>query len=518
MSETPQVFEESTLAPLPPSEREGGGEGSLPLGPSRFVELREYLAGAPSWVASMLVHVVLLLLLALTTLPLMNASELADLIVSPGEELPEVSDPLESDSLQNDDSELVSDVLANITSPALSADPLLSPVDDVRAADIPIPLANLGAEPGSQLDLLRPTGSMMGNSLQGRGIQARGMLVRQRGGNEASEKAVQLGIQWLVAHQMQDGGWNFDHRLGGCNGRCRGPGNMASSRNAATAMALLPFLGAGQTHVSGDYQQQVSAGLRFLLHNMKKSPYGASLHESGGRMYSHGLASIALCEAYAMTGDSDLYQPAVGVLRFIVNSQDPVGGGWRYEPGQAGDTSAFGWQIMALKSGVMAGFEVPPIVVKRAAGFLNYVSAKEGARYGYTNSRNPTPTLTAVGLLSRMYMGWKPDRPAIRDGVAYLAKRGPSPKNMYYNYYATQVMSQFEGESWKKWNKTMRDYLVANQAGTGHETGSWYFDDPHGSPAGGRLYNTSMATMILEVYYRHLPLYGKGSTKEEFPE
>ena len=33
---------------------------------------------------------------------------------------------------------------------------------------------------------------------------------------------------------------------------------------------------------------------------------------------------------------------------------------------------------------------------------------------------------------------------------------------------------------------------------------------------GGRLYCTALATMILEVYYRHMPLYTDLSTKDKF--
>ena len=47
-------------------------------------------------------------------------------------------------------------------------------------------------------------------------------------------------------------------------------------------------------------------------------------------MYSHGLASIAICEAYAMTRDPDLVEPAQLALNFLVYAQDPRGGGWRY--------------------------------------------------------------------------------------------------------------------------------------------------------------------------------------------
>ena len=63
----------------------------------------------------------------------------------------------------------------------------------------------------------------------------------------------------------------------------------------------------------------------------------------------------------------------------------------------------------------------------------------------------------------------------------------------------------------------MRQHLIETQVIEGHEKGSWYeAADPH-SPVGGRHYCTSMATMILEVYYRHLPIYGARALEEEFP-
>jgi hypothetical protein len=40
----------------------------------------------------------------------------------------------------------------------------------------------------------------------------------------------------------------------------------------------------------------------------------------------------------------------------------------------------------------------------------------------------------------------------------------------------------------------------------------------HGADIGGRLYCTSMATMVLEVYYRHLPIYRNQSVEQEFPD
>jgi hypothetical protein len=317
---------------------------------------------------------------------------------------------------------------------------------------------------------------------------------------------------------MPDGGWNFNHAMHPqCRGQCRNPGNIPEARNGATGMALLPFLGAGQTHQKGKYKDLVKKGLYFLISRMKVSPQGGSLHESGGSMYSHGICAIVLCEAYAMTHDKHLYAPAQQALNFIAYAQDPVGGGWRYSPRQPGDTSVVGWQIMAMKSGHMGYLRVPPITVQKASQFLDSVQAHNGAHYGYTDPGAGREGTTAVGLLCRMYLGWKKDNPALQKGVKWMSDRGPSANNMYYNYYATQIMHHMEGDVWKKWNSVMRDQLIKSQAKKGHEAGSWFMPAGHVTDRGGRLYCTSMATMVLEVYYRHLPIYRKQSTEEDFP-
>jgi hypothetical protein len=74
-----------------------------------------------------------------------------------------------------------------------------------------------------------------------------------------------------------------------------------------------------------------------------------------------------------------------------------------------------------------------------------------------------------------------------------------------------------EGDLWKKWNAKMRDQLVKAQAKKGHEEGSWHLKGDHHGGRAGRLYCTAMATMVLEVYYRHLPIYRKQSTEADFP-
>jgi hypothetical protein len=291
-------------------------------------------------------------------------------------------------------------------------------------------------------------------------------------------------------------------------------------------MGLLPFLGAGQTHYDGQFKENVRRGLLFLIRHGKQGKQQGmpvlDLRDGAGNMYSHGLAAITLCEAYAMTEDPALALPAQAAINFIVYAQCRDGG-WRYSPQQAdgGDTSVVGWQVMALKSAYMGHLIVPPASVQGSILFLDKVQSAGGAIYGYAEpSKGFRAATTAAGLLCRMYLGWEKNHPGLKAGVQYLVKHGVDKKNMYYNYYAAQVLRHQGGAEWDKFNVELRDWLVSTQEKKAGANGSWYFPDAqaHTGPIeGGRLASTSLATMILEVYYRHMPLYAESASEDDFP-
>lgn len=365
--------------------------------------------------------------------------------------------------------------------------------------------------------------SSLASALDGRKADNKSALLLKYGGSGESEAAVARALTWIANHQADDGGWTFAHDQV-CNGQCGNPGHLASSRNGATAMALLPFLGAGQTHREGEHKEVVDRGIRYLLAHQRQTtgsrPTG-SWYEVGGTMYSHCLASIAICEAYAMTADSTLQEPAQLSINFLVQTQDRSGGGWRYEPKQAGDTSVVGWAVMALKSGKMGALEVPATTLKGVNRFLSSVSSNSGSNYGYVNQRlrmDGGRSTTAIGLLCRMYQGTPQTNSPLVSGSRQLAVEGPRFQNFYGTYYTAQVLRHLGGKQWDEWNKAMRDPLIELQAKDGHASGSWQpnsFPDM-GGPTGGRLYSTCMATMILEVYYRHMPLYSEQAIRGDF--
>jgi len=341
-----------------------------------------------------------------------------------------------------------------------------------------------------------------GDAFAGRSGTGRARGIATRGGSEASEAAVARGLEWLARHQAADGSWRFDLEGCRCDGACRNPGSVRST-TAATGIVLLPFLGAGQTHERGEHAETVTRGLYYLMSKMQATPRGGDLSE--GTMYGHGVATLALAESLGMTGDRMLVPYVRDAVRFLETSQDMHGGGWRYLPGQPGDTTVTAWQLAALKSAALAGVEVPSPTIHGICEFLDRVQVNGGEGYGYLAPQKNRTCTSAIGLLCRIYTNW-PEQETLDRGLAKLAARGPDHEAVYQNFYLSQALLLRNHPLWPRWNTKNRDHLVARQDRVGHESGSWSFADTDTAP-GGRLGHTALAILTLEVYYRLLPIY-----------
>lgn len=355
-----------------------------------------------------------------------------------------------------------------------------------------------------------------GEGFGGRGQGSREALLGRYGGTKQTERAVAGALNWLARHQNPDGSWSVHRYRTRCKDQsCTGQGNTEADAGG-TAMGLLPFLGAGQTHRSpGPYKRQISKAVNWFI--SRQRPNGDLSAGTAHQMYSHGLAAIALCEAYGMTGDSHVGRAARSAVNFILKAQNAQGG-WRYTANtNDSDTSVFAWEMMALKSATMAGISVDPMKVELARKWLDTVT--EGGRdanflgqFAYQRGRPPTPSMSAAALLIVQYTGAARNDPVIAGGLKYLQNNAPNleDRDTYYWYYATQVFHNVAGPEWDAWNRQMRRILIETQVRTGCATGSWDPDKPTGDlwgPLGGRLMMTSLSALTLEIYYRYLPLY-----------
>ena len=512
--------------------------------------LKKAADDAPSWLTSLIIHLIVLLFLAFLFIKT-DLHKTNEIVSEPG-----FSDEVVIDEVFDPDAAVVDAEKVEVDAESLEVDSEIAKdvpdvsafnEDSAEALTVTEEVAGLEASLGDVENLL---GTLNGDDLAGRG-EMKAALIASGGGSEGSEKSVALALAWIAEHQLPDGSWSF--QIGTCptcGGRCRNPGSK-DAWIAATSIALLPFLAAGNTPTTGKYKKVVAKGINYLMLHGVSTEYGVSFREedspeyaalsdeekrnAGGNMYSHGLAAITLCETYAMLSPRDkrrfqeLGYLAQDAIRFIENAQLDDGG-WRYTPqqklspkerekGYVGDTSVAGWQLMALKSAQLAGLGVDAGTVRGARDFLrDVVSFDYESRYNYTAGVGSSNATDSIGLLCRLYLDWGIENPDLIRGVNRLSDIGPRLNDPYYTYDAAQLMYNVGGSTWNRWNGRVRDELIRTQEMEGHERGSWFPQNADGHCiTGGRLYATSLNCMVLEVYYRHMPLYQKMEQSTNFP-
>jgi hypothetical protein len=364
------------------------------------------------------------------------------------------------------------------------------------------------------------------------------------GGSRASENAVDASLRWFKKHQSPTGCWEHVKYHVNCteDPKCEpgGGDHGAGVDVATTGYAVLCFLGAGYDHQTPNkYRTVVKKGLDYLI-----SIQGADGY-LGGRNYENAVASMALAEAYAMTGDPALKDPAQKGINMVLAHQNSTGApvpadakdakrktegygngfGWDYVgPDQRNDSSVTGWNVMALKSAL--------------AGQLNVGTGMDGAKrwletvwkatnpdwakldpytgeskfpYSYYTDRAAPvghQNMACVGAVCAVFLGHHAGDIMLETLSNYIVNHQMPkayPCNTYYMYYNTLAIFQVGGERWQKWNGTVRDMLVgAQRKGAGCFDGSW---DSAGTqfPGNdvGRVLSTAYCCLCLEVYYRY---------------
>ena len=365
-------------------------------------------------------------------------------------------------------------------------------------------------------------GRELAEPLRARVAADRLKIAQAFGATPQSEAAVAAALDWLAANQSADGRWDADLHGAGQETRTLGHdrrGAGAQADTGVTGLALLAFLGDGQTHLEGRQRESVQHGLEFLLASQAANGSLAGNAEFFASMYCHGIATLALSEAYALSGDDRLLPGLQRALRYTIASQH-AGGGWRYQPYDAGDMSQFGWQLMSLHSAELAGIAFPAETRTRMARFL--ASASSGPAQGLASYRpgdRVSRSMTAEALACRYFLKSANSPAACYEAAAFVIeeKPGEGPTNLYYWYYGTLALFQRQGSDWEAWNAALQRQLLYSQRFDGPRRGSWD-PDPLWGGYGGRVYSTSMAALSLEVYYRYLPVYGGSRDPERLAE
>ena len=346
-------------------------------------------------------------------------------------------------------------------------------------------------------------GSLPG-TMRGRVGSGRASAMQKNNMKPASELAVLRGLEWLRQNQNGDGSWGD------------------KNKGAMTGLALLCFLGHGETGESAQYGVTVNKAVQWILDNGTKFQGRLSMDDNFTQpgVYEHGICTYALGEYYTMTKDErvmELFKQAVG---HIVQGQGPDGG-WMYGFDKTqSDTSVSGWQIQSLKAAHLSQLKIPGVdeALDRAMKNLERVKGNNGG-FGYRKAEDRY-SLTGVGILCSLF--WKGDRGDLRKGMEWMldtaekqggVKYKSEHADLYAWYYHTQACLMFGGSAWQKWNRWFQDEIVQNQS----PDGSW--PAPGGKAHGpqdensktGQVYRTTLCILTLEVFYRYMPTNKEGA-------
>ncbi len=384
-------------------------------------------------------------------------------------------------------------------------------------SSVTVPGLGIGKAELGTVGVQGPGGNMYGGRMGAVKMQN----INKFKGSQEAEAAVMAALRWLKQNQRPDGSWQCEQ-----------------SDPAGTALALLAFLGHGETVDSPEFGACIQKALTFLVSrvNQNGGVTGWDSNHGNADGYTQGIVTYALGEAYALSGSPALRDPLQRAIGAIVRWQksyrdNPAqNGGWRYRPSHRdSDVSVTGWMIMALKSAKNAGLDVPQDAFDNAAKYLWnmygewYDDKKNITNHGFGYEKQGVDLgPTAIGVMCLQFMGQAND-PRIKEALKYLKTqkvdwRGTDGYWVLYSwYYMTQAMFQAGGDWWTYWNQQIRDNTVRAQ----NENGSWSLPDKskleNETMSKSPVYSTALSALILEVYYRYLPLYQLMEQQQEKP-
>jgi hypothetical protein len=330
--------------------------------------------------------------------------------------------------------------------------------------------------------------------------------MQRTGGKEESELAVLKGLRWLKKQQNEDGSWSEEFKP------------------AMTGFAILCFLGHGETPESPEFGSTVKSGVEWLLERGSQFEGRMSLTEPGwgsgnASVYEHAIATYAIGEYYAMTKDERFTELVKRANTHIVEGQAPDGGwNYRYTKERNSDTSVSGWQMQALRAAHLTGLGIRGVdeALDKAMLNLKRVQGPHGG-FGYRKPEDRY-SLTGIGVFCTYF--WKQDKDkTVRDGLEFMlshserefpVKYKHETADLYAWYYNTQACLMYGGSAWTKWNRLFQDEIADAQSNdgswpplAGRTPGGEFQRKPGGC---GPLYRTSLCILMLEVFYRYMPI------------
>lgn len=345
-------------------------------------------------------------------------------------------------------------------------------------------------------------------------------------GLEASAPAIEAALTWLARHQDGDG--RFD--AAGFKKHdpeasvSTGPG-FAKYDVGVTGLALLAFLGDGNTTDAGPHRERVTASAKWLIGQQQKDGL-IGTRETREHLYGHAIATLALCEAYA-TGRSEVHRAAAQKALDLLEAHRTPNAAWGYESKRGPDTAPLtNWCTLAILVGRDAGLRVKPQTIADATRWQDSRTDPKTGHCGYAERGDPAsrhvggahekafPTTISEGnsagaMLCRVLAGQKlAKQPVLAATATLLASTAPKWSDEYGKvdlhdwFWCSQALFQAGGSAAARWQVDLSRELTAHQRKDASHAGSW---DPEHDCWGedyGRVGATALATLTLQANYR----------------
>jgi RNA polymerase sigma factor (sigma-70 family) len=281
-------------------------------------------------------------------------------------------------------------------------------------------------------------------------------------------------IKWFVGTQNRDGSWG--------QGAATISGHPID-KVGLTGLSLLAFLGAGYSTQSADrfagakLGDVVKSGVRFLTQDQAED----GSFKSSKDVIEQALASLALCEAYGMTGSKLLLEPARNSLRALEAAQ--------LKDGSWGDLYQSLWSSYVLTSARLGDLPMDGDRMKQSSDY-------------FRSQLDAGPNLPAM-------IGWlmvDKDRthPALAETARWVAVTPPEWIQQDFSYWYMGSVALFvydgpDGGLWKSWSSRFKQTLIPTQQREGY----WAGADPNQT-----LVQTALGTLSLQVFYRYANAVG----------
>ena len=321
---------------------------------------------------------------------------------------------------------------------------------------------------------------------------------------DASQKAIEKGLEWLRKIQARDHGW-------GCE-------KGAPTAAAITGLAGLSFLANGSTPANGPYSKEISGAIEWAMKKQKK-PTGVistGMDVTGiGVFFEHAAATLFLAEAYGMmptTQDEmgfnkDLRLCLETAVQYLDKQQGDDGGWSANGRGSASDIAITSCVYSALRSAHNAGITVDKANLDKIDAFVDKCKIAGGGFQQYpTGGGRGMFYPSSAGLRMKLGLGHgnqehviKTMELIVKHQIASEYGGQISEWDYLAAFYATQALIQENGPQWRKWYPKIRDYLIKKQNGDGSWTVEYCMSC--------RAYATTLALLVLEAPQRVLPMW-----------